>query len=271
MKLFDLNSAFIDYGGLYMSKAYKRYFESLSNRVSSLDRLEKAIEDTQLKVDVRPLVVSGLILNDIQTVLTNKVDPINYILAISLLRNFKTPERIAQVVYTQSEKLYTNVKVVDGFKNYVVERANVVSRLSVDVSQNIRTINEFIKSNLSKEIIKDFSELKKQGLSDNEIKSNLREKFKDAETRIERIVNTESHAVNERIKVIMNTGKIKVWNTQGDDRVRDTPFHNGVEGQEREIIEAFQVGGISAQYPSDYSLPIEERINCRCFTTFKER
>lgn len=54
----------------------------------------------------------------------------------------------------------------------------------------------------------------------------------------------------------------KRWVAVMDDRTRDD--HAAANGQEVGIDEPFIVGGSPAKYPGDPSLPIEQRIHCRC-------
>lgn len=58
----------------------------------------------------------------------------------------------------------------------------------------------------------------------------------------------------------------KVWNTRGDDRVRDT--HQLLRAQTRPISEPFVVRGHKLRFPGDPAAPIELRANCRCWLTY---
>lgn len=55
----------------------------------------------------------------------------------------------------------------------------------------------------------------------------------------------------------------KRWTTMADERVRDT--HAALDGLAIPGSQHFLVGGHSAMYPGDPSLPIEERAGCRCW------
>jgi len=57
--------------------------------------------------------------------------------------------------------------------------------------------------------------------------------------------------------------------TQRDSKVRRTEFHMGIDGQEVAIMDNFQVGAFQARYPADSMLPMFDRINCRCYMTFR--
>lgn len=60
----------------------------------------------------------------------------------------------------------------------------------------------------------------------------------------------------------------KIWNTMGDDRVRDT--HAVLNGTSKALNEAFfTIDGDSAMSPARFTLP-ENNIGCRCWLTFKK-
>lgn len=54
----------------------------------------------------------------------------------------------------------------------------------------------------------------------------------------------------------------KEWIATPDPRTR--PTHIAADGQRRDLAEPFTVGGYSADFPADPSLPPAERYNCRC-------
>lgn len=54
---------------------------------------------------------------------------------------------------------------------------------------------------------------------------------------------------------------VKQWSSTLDGRTRET--HRELDGQIRELDEPFEVGGMTAMYPSDFGDPAED-INCRC-------
>lgn len=55
---------------------------------------------------------------------------------------------------------------------------------------------------------------------------------------------------------------VKVWNTRGDDRVRQT--HRAANRQRAPLGEPFTVGGAPLLYPGDPRGPAQEVMNCRC-------
>ena len=108
-----------------------------------------------------------------------------------------------------------------------------------------------------------------------EIREDLRNKYdKELDYRVRRIVDTELHDLAERTKtyhhILLGYTK-KRWNTQGDSKVRDEKDanHQAMNGVVIPIKNKFRVkGGGTAMYPGDSSLPIQQRINCRCFLTY---
>ncbi len=61
---------------------------------------------------------------------------------------------------------------------------------------------------------------------------------------------------------------VKIWRSQQNSRVR--PTHRRADGQQQPLDGLFSVGRGKGRYPLDDMLPIEEVINCHCFTRFKK-
>lgn len=83
-----------------------------------------------------------------------------------------------------------------------------------------------------------------------------------------RIVRTEGHRIQsmsafDAQHAAKDAGAdiVKQWNAALDGKTRDT--HRQLDGQIRELDEPFEVGGMTAMYPSDFGDPAED-INCRC-------
>jgi hypothetical protein len=270
MRLDELNGAFIDYGNAVFKTRLRKYLNEIDSKLKGDIKkadIKKAIEDSKLTFDVRVKVASAMILSDIQSVITaQRVSDVG--LAIALIAKYRKPERIAQAVEKEMILVFKG-EGNKAYAEYVGKRAKVITSVSINLGKEMNRIIQFIKTDLSRNILSKYDDLQKQGLDTQEIKTELKKTFQDADKRIERIVQTEGHAINEKTKLLLNGDKeFKVWVTQGDDRVRDTTFHNGVEGMRVRVEDDFEVAGIKAAYPSDYSLPIEERVNCRCFLTF---
>ena len=55
------------------------------------------------------------------------------------------------------------------------------------------------------------------------------------------------------------------WNTSLDDRVRDS---HQIDGQVVDLDDSFSLGnGVNAPGPAHASMPVGDRVNCRCFLT----
>lgn len=58
----------------------------------------------------------------------------------------------------------------------------------------------------------------------------------------------------------------KTWNTEGDERVRDS--HVFVDGETKSVSEPFIVGATMMMFPGDPLAPIGETANCRCWLDY---
>jgi hypothetical protein len=61
---------------------------------------------------------------------------------------------------------------------------------------------------------------------------------------------------------------LKVWLTAGDGGKRH-PSYPGLDGQEREMDQPFDVGGFELMHPLDPNGPAEEVVNCRCVLDYR--
>jgi len=111
----------------------------------------------------------------------------------------------------------------------------------------------------------------RMGLAEEDIRSRLARQFGSTERAI-RTARTEIHVhiEEEKLEQASSAGiKKKVWRTQRDADVRDTPFHNLVADKRVNIREAFDEAGMKAWAPGDFRLPAGERINCRCYLEYE--
>jgi SPP1 gp7 family putative phage head morphogenesis protein len=129
------------------------------------------------------------------------------------------------------------------------------------------------------------------GLTEREYLKAIRDAMGDEGTvaRVERIARTEvnrayqqQRAANDEQLHDAGVDLVKRWVATLDDRVRDT--HLAIHGQERELLDLFNVGGHAtfdtppkssaghkANGPMDPTLPAEESINCRCDVIYVDR
>ena len=71
-------------------------------------------------------------------------------------------------------------------------------------------------------------------------------------------------------QVSASTGReyVKVWVTQGDDRVRAD--HAEADGQTVPLSEPFKVGLTLLRYPRDPAGPASQTVNCRCWVEHRQ-
>ena len=58
----------------------------------------------------------------------------------------------------------------------------------------------------------------------------------------------------------------KVWETVGDDRVREA--HQELDGDEKEVGQPFEVDGAEIMFPGDPDAPLDLTYNCRCWLVY---
>jgi hypothetical protein len=78
----------------------------------------------------------------------------------------------------------------------------------------------------------------------------------------------QNHLIVEHMNKTILGKEIKQWNTQRDNRVRKTTFHQNIDRKRVNINELFNIGDDYAKFPADSLLPPRERLNCRCYLTY---
>jgi uncharacterized protein with gpF-like domain len=159
-------------------------------------------------------------------------------------------------------------------------RAVGIRQFSLDISFDIvdpntvdaleehgETAAEFTQSRMTGDLSKAISDAYQAGYGIDEITELLEEDvFPDMQTwEARRVARTEGMAgANKgRLTGFVDAGASdKTWMARDDEDTRES--HNEADNQTVPIGEPFTVGGESAQYPGDPSLPPEERIHCRC-------
>lgn len=96
---------------------------------------------------------------------------------------------------------------------------------------------------------------------------NDRKWFEEAKERTD--LYEKQNAFSQYVNQTSLNKHYKTWNTQRDNRVRKTSFHEGIDGIEVLINEFFEVNGFTAMFPSHHTLPQYDRINCRCYLTYR--
>jgi hypothetical protein len=96
----------------------------------------------------------------------------------------------------------------------------------------------------------------------------------NAKWKVKRVLRTETHEQSEIASEELHETEgytHKVWRTQDDRVVRDTPWHNAVKGMIVPIDSQFRANGMRADHPGDMLLPVGERVNCRCYLEYIKR
>lgn len=273
-----LNNAFIEEGNASIDMAYFKYFRTIEKELDKRDSLTKkdieeivGYQNIQYSTNVKTM--SGILLSDIQETKTNpNADRNTLMLAYYLVNRYKRPEKIAQIVNEQFNIVNKGLKPdIPMFLDYAEKNNKLINKVNVKAQRQINFINGQIKSDLSKRMFNQLQDYRKQGLNKNEILDKFKSQYEDNVSRAKRIVRTEMHAINEIAKVERSKSRgytHKQWRTQGDDRVRDTAWHDIIDGVKIPIDRQFEAIGLSADAPADLSLPLEERINCRCYLVF---
>ena len=78
-----------------------------------------------------------------------------------------------------------------------------------------------------------------------------------------RAVSVFEQAAAEQVQASTGREYVKVWVTQGDDRVRAD--HAEADGQTVPLSEPFKVGLTLLRYPRDPAGPASQTVNCRCW------
>lgn len=186
--------------------------------------------------------------------------------------NLKNPKQTVDRAYGIISDMKNGQKddVHKDFTRYLNTIAPERERIMQEARERLRKNTKFFKQSLTDDLYKDYQDYIDLGfgkpdavaktLADNKIKN---------DHRIKRYLETEAHEDYEKAKTEnaeRNGFKYKYWRTQRDGRVRRS--HQLLDGKIVKHDEKFKVGNSKAMYPGDTSLPIEERINCRCSTEF---
>ena len=126
----------------------------------------------------------------------------------------------------------------------------------------------FTIDDLNKQVLSEIQRGLATDMSYSDIGRNISNRSGVDMRRSQRIARTEGHRVQNEAKMDSLHGAkdkgariIKQWDSTLDGATRDT--HRKLDGQEREIDEAFEMDGLYAMYPGDFGDPSEDQ-NCRC-------
>lgn len=162
----------------------------------------------------------------------------------------------------------TERKVFDDVSTFFNNNRKEISENIKRVAEQTKDMNNIIKNKTSKQIFEKFQQLSKTEKTFEGRERKIREAFsaENDQTRVQRILRTETHARNQEVKLAMAQLKgltHKQWIPK-DGNYRDTDFHNDIVFDIVPINEKYKAAGFEADFPGDTSLPAGERINCRC-------
>lgn len=281
-KLIDaMNEAFQEEVKKQTKSKYRKSFNKLvEEMIEKRPRTRREIYNLMQKhqIDFRDNILMFNVLNTVTSLIARKPTGKAKELSkgmVDIMRGFNilNPKRFARSVWkmikgsrtqTAKEKRFRPILLsyYDGFTENIEEEVKQSERALLRT--RLETMND---------LFRDIEELREQRISAPKIKKQLLEKYDDS-FRINRALDTELHEQAERTK--MEQSKFmgfthKQWNTQGDERVRNTLFHNTVKSptNRRIPIDAtWKVGTEAADYPGDIRLSAKERIFCRCYVTY---
>lgn len=277
----SINDAFVSVIKDKSAKGYENYIKSINRElIDNVDSLTptkvRSIINNQ-KINIDSVILLFIIQNAIILLLNNprmsKKDkqPLLPIIALMGVYSIKRPKQFVEKVVeiTNGRGLNTtqqkNKVFIDTFtaqNKEVIIKSRKVAIDELKIAQK--------KSKISKNMIKDFKVMREDNKTIASSKKSLIRKY-NSKTNVERVLDTELHAQSEAIRrehSIALGFTHKKWNNQGDERVRHTRFHDGVDGKTVPIDSDFRVAGMKAEQPGDMRLPPGERIRCRCFLTY---
>lgn len=211
------------------------------------------------------------------------------------------PVRIVNRIEQWSAQILRKGEPVGKFKGSIITlkeyvgttNAKQIRNIASEWNKHVTELNRRITTNLSRDMFTDLRKFQKsttifaedgtrlkqrRPLTEAEVSNKLRAKYRNASARVERIIRTEVSAQNELVRQLdarLKGYTKKRWINEGDSKVRQS--HKGQILQQRpEVNEEFilrnkQTGKTSkALYPKDPSLPVEERVNCRCTIAYSK-
>lgn len=151
----------------------------------------------------------------------------------------------------------------------------VVAAIMHDTKLSESLYDSLDTKELSKQIASEISRGIASASTFKEIAGNIRRRAKISQNNAMRIARTEAHRIqNKAISDCQWHAKakgadiVKIWSAALDGRTRTT--HRMLDGQVRELGEAFEFGGKKAMEPGGFEDPSED-CNCRCRCNSKAR
>lgn len=164
------------------------------------------------------------------------------------------------------------------------DNADFLQKMSKKFTNQMRDMNKIITTDLSKAILKDYRRLSRTAnLSIEDISKQLQAKYSNDTARVERIMRTEMHSQQQIVATataIENDYLFKTWHNRADGgkggdvrgtNSTDKADHLMLDGKKIPIDKKFKLKNGEAMYPSDPTLPVIERVNCRCELTYSKK
>lgn len=273
----ELNKEFEDVVSRKQRAQYGSYIRSINEAiVNELPQDKKAVREivTRFTISTETSIKLFTLLAGVSQIIMGRITPQSRALlaplqALTKAYNPRNPKRFAAMMY----QMTTGRGLTERQKRF---RPLVLSYYD-GFTENIESIEKQAQRALQRTqvesaslVFQDLETLREARVPLTEIKRELIRKYNDPK-RVERALNTELHEQAERTKLEQSKFmgyNFKIWNTQRDERVRDTRFHREVTGKRTPIDEPFRGGGQVAEYPGDTTLEVGERINCRCYVTY---
>lgn len=152
----------------------------------------------------------------------------------------------------------------------VKENENPYNEIAINTATDKANLKRNVNNSLLSSILKASTAVSTFGAIKEVYEKNLVSSALIAETQATRLENlARENACRKAEKIAEEKGlvMIKIWNTVGDDKVRDA--HARADGQEAEVDNPFNVGGERLMYPGDFNGSPANIINCRCYLTFR--
>lgn len=273
-----MNEAFQEEVKNNQMRKYKRKFRKLVNdiltqRPTTRRQLVALIRKHQ--INIRDHVLMFTVLNTVTSIIASRPTGTDRQLTAGMETimgqfNILKPKKFARSIWNMIKGNKKQTKKEQRFRPILLSYYdNFTENIESTEQQMERTL---LRGRLEtvNDLFADMEALREQRLSAAEIKKQLLAKYNDP-YRINRALDTELHEQAERTKMEQSKFmgyKYKQWNTQNDERVRRTRFHDQAAKKRVPIDQAWTVGNITADYPGDIRLPAGERIFCRCYVTY---
>lgn len=272
-----INEAFLEQAKETHARKYRKNFKRLVDDIlTKRPRTRREIADLIRKnqIDIKDNLLLFTVLNTVTSLIarrpTKEEQPLVAPIQEAMKRfNVLKPKQFAKSIWhmitgkkqTQAEKRFRPI-LLSYYDDYTENTESIEQQMQRSLFRaRLETMND---------LFQDIEELREQRLNANQIKKALLAKYNDP-YRINRALDTELHEQAERTK--LEQSKFmgythKQWNTQNDERVRKTNFHNAVSKKRIPIEQSWKIGTTVADYPGDIRLPPGERIFCRCYITY---